>query len=129
MRDRMSDPMQRLPVDPNAFSRAHPEWSPVLIERASRIPQVDDWVWAFQDTPGEPDFVGLARVGLVDHDNGLIYLAVDWDSFSEHEFGTASNSTPQVEVVVMRSSSNVFPAPFGAARRIRIHQEVRTQIA
>jgi len=74
--------MIRLIVDPNSTSRVYPDYTPVLMQEIDdEIPTVGEAVLAVQ--PGEDGtaYVGDAIVAVIDEENELIYLDVDWKSF------------------------------------------------
>jgi hypothetical protein len=74
----------RIIVDPNSVSRRHPDLTAAAFDDADRIPQVGEFVFAVQPDPDGADYLGSAHVEFVDTNHQLVYLRVDWASFSEN---------------------------------------------
>ncbi|UQB14599.1 hypothetical protein [Clavibacter nebraskensis] len=73
----------RVTVDPNSFSKYHPDWTAVLFRNATWVPEVGAQVVAVQDEPDGPDYVSTATVKQVDAASELIYVEVDWAAFAD----------------------------------------------
>ena len=73
----------RVIVDTNRFSRHRPDLSVASFADADRIPEPGEFVFAVQPDPDGADYQGSARVEFVEPEHRLIYLRVDWTSFSE----------------------------------------------
>ncbi|MGR6523818.1 hypothetical protein ACU5JM_19465 [Rhodococcus erythropolis] len=69
-------------IDPNSFHPSDPAITVAEIEDANGALNPGDEVLAVQrGEDGDPDFVGTASVAKVLDQHGLVYLAVDWNSF------------------------------------------------
>jgi hypothetical protein len=73
----------RVVVDPNSVSRRDPTLSVATFGDADRVPEPGEIATAVQPDVDDVDYVGVARVEAIDRDHGLIYLRVDWNSFTE----------------------------------------------
>ena len=110
----------RVVVDPNSVSYLNPDWSVALIEEVSRVPRAGERIIAFQPEVGANDWLGYARVELVDEEHGLIHFAVDWDNFAEDVLPSSVaarlvNASTALAAGLMSGSRS--SAPYSAAGR------------
>ena len=73
----------RIIVDPNSVSRRDPNLTAATFDDADRIPDVGEFVFAVQPDEDGASYIGSAHVAAVEEQYQLIYLRVDWASFSE----------------------------------------------
>jgi hypothetical protein len=73
----------RLIVDPNVFARGKPWLSVILFDECSFVPEVGETVTVVQPHVNEPDYVGVGIVESRNDDFELLYVWVDWKSFSD----------------------------------------------
>ena len=80
----MCDQRPSVLIDPNSVYRFDPSLSVAEISDASGPVIPGDIVTVVQEGGGnDPDFVGAGRVAKVNHEYGLLYIAVNWDSFQD----------------------------------------------
>ena len=80
----MSDQSPTVSIDPNSVYRFDPSLSVAEISDASSPVIPGDTVAVVQEGSGnDPHFVGTGRVAKVNHEYGLLYIAVNWDSFQD----------------------------------------------
>lgn len=72
----------RVIVDPNSVVRGEPGLTAARFDDADRVPHVGEIVVASQPDSDGSDFIGSARVVRVNTEYRLIFLSVDWASYS-----------------------------------------------
>lgn len=97
-------------IDPNSFHPSDPAITVAEIKDANGTLNPGDEVLAVQrGDDGDPDFVGTASVTKVLDQHGLVYLAVDWNSFRSGE-ALSSRGAKKVAAPVRRHNRLISQA-------------------